>query len=357
MQCLDSDPTIIAAAPETPNTSNLQMPYVPSQDPKEFVAWANANNCFDPSRWSDRARLIPPTCMYRTKAVSEIGLADPLLYSMEFWDDDFSFRARRAGYRQLVCGGIACYHFGSVTGKEAQRKENTLAYGRGLFRQKNGIDPWGNGFCYDYHAIQLLRKYFPKKKALNVLGLDCGIGDTPLQIKNELRHMGRDCDIYQITAKKEYLPDQEPISREAVYARYLEDGVKSAFGSVQFDCAYLGRGLNEYEDISALLEAVARRLKPGACFVAFFDNPFFAPRLHALLQFAIPEDDGRFAALAPQQASEMISRVFPHMQIIKQQQEVEGIEQFIARHYGAVAQVKKSIPKLLTKRYYYVCSC
>lgn len=76
---------------------------------------------------------------------------------MEFWDDDFSLRARRAGYKQLLCRDTYCYHFGSVTGKDAQLKENTLEKGRNLFLRKNHADAWGSGFCYDYQDIEVIK--------------------------------------------------------------------------------------------------------------------------------------------------------------------------------------------------------
>ena len=140
LNCMESDSKIAVAVPATPNISNFQMLDAPTDDPEEFIAWANRRNGPDPSRWSDRARLMPPLGIYRTQAVNQLGFADPYFYSMEYWDDDFSLRARRAGYRQIVCGDVACYHFGSVTGNEGQIREGTLVYGRELFEKKNGVD-------------------------------------------------------------------------------------------------------------------------------------------------------------------------------------------------------------------------
>ena len=47
-----------------------------------------------------------------------------------------------------------CYHRGSATVKAVQGKEDTLGQGRRLFLQKHGVDPWGDGFCYDFQGVQ-----------------------------------------------------------------------------------------------------------------------------------------------------------------------------------------------------------
>ena len=203
MECLDSDDNIIEAIPTTPNISNLQAIPFPTNDPDEFVAWANEYNHSDPLLWNDRARLMPPLGIYRTDASDRIGFADPYFYSREYYDDDFSLRARRAGYRQIVCDNVACYHFGSVTGKAAQAGEGTLVYGRELFQKKNGVDAWENGFCYDQESVHLLKQVLAAAGAASVLGVDCGMGDTLLQIKNEMRRQGQECALYHLTCQPE----------------------------------------------------------------------------------------------------------------------------------------------------------
>lgn len=354
LQCLESDPKIIAAVPMTPNIANLQMLNVPTNDPDEFVAWANAQNRSDPSRWSDRARLMPPLGMYRTRAVSEIGFADPYFYTMEFWDDDFSLRARRAGYRQIVCGDVACYHFGSVTGKEGQVKEGTLVYGRELFQKKHGVDAWGNGFCYDYQAVQILNQIQPVQPETVLLGLDCGMGDTPLQIRNELRRQGRECAISQLTCQKEYLPDLRPLSDTAAYVPNLADGLNQ-LGAPRFTGAYLGRDIGVYEDFPRLLEAISQRIFPGGWLVFSCGNPFFAVTVHALLNFQLPGGGGRYVLTDPGAVREEALKYFSHVQLVAVPQSVGGVEAFAARYFGAGASLKEITRKLSTQKYYFVC--
>lgn len=353
LQCLESDPKIIAAVPATPNIANLQMLNVPTNDPDKFIAWANEQNRSDPSRWSDRARLMPPLGMYRTRAVSEIGFADPYFYSMEFWDDDFSLRARRAGYRQIVCGDVACYHFGSVTGREGQVKEGTLVYGRELFQKKHGVDAWGNGFCFDYQAVQLFRQLLPVQGDAVLLTLDCGMGDTPLQIRNELRQRHQNCQIYQLTSQEEYLPDLKPFAQGAQYTLRLAEGVGRSFEGVQFTCAYLGRDIGAYEDSPRLLEAISQRMFPGGWLVFSCANPFYAVTVHGLLNFSVPE--GRCVLTDVAQVRQAAEAYFSQVQAVAVNQPVNGLEQFAKRYFGDEKQLSQIIERLGVSKYYFVC--
>lgn len=355
MTCLESDSKIIAAVPATPNIANLQMLNSPTNDPEEFIRWADGQNKSDPSRWNDRARLMPPVGMYRTSLVSKIGLADPYFYSMEFWDDDFSLRARRAGYRQIVCSDVACYHFGSVTGKEAQKKEGTLVYGRELFQQKHGVDAWGSGFCYDYHAIQIFQQIFSSRENQAVLCLDCGMGDTPLQIKNELRHLHRTCELYQLTSQRIYLPDLEPHSQAAAFVPDLAEGINARFDTKQFDLAYLGRELSQYEDGISLLDAVSHRLIPGGWFVFTCGNPFYAPILHALLHFSLPQGNGRITLADPEQLRSEAEKHFSQVQMVPVENPVQGVEAFAAQLYGRTKRPPDLARRLNTQNYIFVC--
>ena len=353
LNCLESDEKIIAAVPATPHIANLQALGLPDSGAEEFVAWANEQNRPDPSRWNDRARLMPPLGMYRTGAVSRIGFADPYFFSMEYWDDDFSLRARRAGYRQIVCDDAACYHFGSVTGKEAQVKENTLVYGRELFQKKNGVDAWGSGFCYDYTAIQLFKQLPLPEGEQAVLGLDCGMGDTPLQIGNELRHTGRRFAICQLTSQKAYLPDIAGLSKEALYAPELAEGLASAFGGRRFSAVCLGRDIAEYPDPEALLAAVSKRMVPGGWLIFSCANPFFAGRLHPLLQFALPGE--RLVLADPADIQRRAGKYFSNVQMVPLGQAVGGLEEFAKRYYGRTKQLPQIVQRLGIERYYFAC--
>lgn len=333
MRCMDSDPSIIAAVPRTPNISNLQGLGLPDKNPKEFVAWANRNNAHDPSKWSDRVRLMPPLGMYRTSAVNQIGFADPMFYSMEFWDDDFSLRARRAGYRQILCGDVACYHYGSVTGKEGQVKENTLEYGRKLFLNKNGIDPWGPGMCYDYNAVQPLARIRGGTGEVNALCVDCGIGDTPLQIRNIFRQSGRVCRLYNLTSQRAFVPDLKPLSDGFAYGADIAAEMREQWKGTAFDIIYMGRNLAEYENLDEIFESVRARLKPNGVFICFCENPYCAATLAPLLRFSLSTWQERLCLMEPSAAQEKLSACFASVQRHNAIQPFDGLNAFAAQYF------------------------
>lgn len=355
LSCMDSDESIILAAPATPYTSNLQWTQFVPDTPKKFLAWADKQNIPDSTRWNDRTRVMPNLGMYRLRAVNRIGYADPLFYSMEFWDDDFSLRARRAGYRQVVCDDTACYHYGSVTGKEAQKKENTLVYGRALFQKKNNVDAWGNGFCYDYTSIQILRKLFSTSHDLSFLCVDCGFGDTPLQIKNELRHLHRDCTVYQITSQKEFVPDQNYLTDRAYYIPNLLDECEKELDGAQFNCIYLGRDIAQYDKVDKLVKMFSGLLVPNGFLVMYCDNPFFAPRVQAMLQFSLPDGKEHFSARNPEHVEDTLNTYFSQTQVLPQRENIQGMKDFIGNLYGCKGKVDETVNKMNIKRFYYVC--
>lgn len=355
LACLESDKRIIAAMPALPNIANFQSSNIPyNVDQQGFMAWADKHNRADTAMWDDRSRLMPAVALYRTAEVSQIGYADPYFYSMEFWDDDFSFRARRAGYRQIVCGNVACYHFGSVTGKAAQAKENTLQYGRELFLQKNGVDAWGTGFCYDFQAVQLLKQVIPVNGPVPVLGVGCGMGDTLLQIRNELRHQHRECSLYHLTCEEKYRPDSA-IFPDTAFAPDLVGGISSAFGNLAFPVVYIGRMIGEYEDWQQVLVAVWQRLTPGGYVVFACDAPHHALTLHALLNFTLPEGAARCVLADPEKIKQGAERIYSQVQMLAVEKPANGIEDFVRRHYGKRPETAQIAKKLAVAKYYYVC--
>lgn len=354
LNCLDSDPGIIFAIPTTPNISNIQAINFPTTDPEQFIAWANTYNHPDPTKWNDRARLMPPLGIYRTSAVNQIGFADPYFYSREYYDDDFSMRARRAGYRQIVCDDVACYHFGSVTGKAAQAAEGTLLYGRELFVQKNGIDAWGNGFCYNYQAVQLIMQALAIQGPISVLGLDCGMGDTLLQIRNQLRHQNRECSLYHLTCQKEYYPDLAPFA-SAKLVPVLSEGISSAFGQQVFSAAYLGRDIGEYEDWAQLLPAIHKRLDTDAYLLFSCSNPFYAQNLYTLLQFSVPGSTDRHISIDPEKVRKIAENTFSQVNVLAVKTPSAQIEQFALQHYGKTQNLPQIVEKLSVSQYYYLC--
>lgn len=355
LNCMESDPRIIEAVPATPNISNYQSNEVPSADPQEFILWANKHNRTDPTHWDDRARLMPPLGMYRTETVSRLGLADPYFYSMEFWDDDFSLRARRAGYRQVLCNDVACYHFGSVTGKEAQVKDGTLIYGQDLFYQRHGVKAWDNGCCYIDRDVDLLTQKLPPEGPVDLLALDCGFGDTPLQFRNRMRRQSRECHLYQLTTQKAYLPDLIPLSDEARLVPWIAEGVAEEFNGKCFSLAYIGRDIACYEDFPVLLAQLSARLVPGGVLVFTCQNPFYIDDLQTLLRFSLPDNLGQCVFADPEIVWEEAEKYFSAVQVVTEERSIEDVEDFVRKIHEDTEVPPQALKRVRRKKYYFFC--
>lgn len=355
LNCADSDPKIAAVVPATCNLSNYQSMNVPVSDCDALVKLAEQHNRSDPRLWNDRARVLPAIGLFRVSVLNEIGFWDPVFYTFDFMDDDFSLRARRAGYRQILCEDVMCYHRGSATVKDVQAAEDTLGEGRRLFQQKHGVNAWGNGFCYDIYDIRQYQFASLTGRAVNILGIDCGFGDTTLQIRNLLRREGCDGSIYHVTTDGRYLPDLEPHCVEAFCAPVEEllHTLEHCFPGVCFDALFLGRDLESYPDPYRILEVLSQRTAPGGQLVFSFSNPYFAVSLHQMLQFSIPDSPLRL--LHPEQVGEEAGRYFSSVALAGTTQPIQGMEEFIVRHYGREFLKTAQKSRLEISKYYVRC--
>lgn len=276
LRCIRSDPKIVSATPTTPNISNFQATPESYQNMGEMARFAEEFNRHDPLKWERRARVMPVIALYDIEKLNVIGFADRYFRTMEFWDDDLSLRARRAGYKQVLCRDVFCHHYGSVTGGEAQIKENTLQMGRELFVKKHGVDPWENGAFYDYAAYTRLQSMkLPDGLQAGILGIDCGFGDTPLQIANLLWKNKIDAQIDNVTLQRRYADDLKGVSRtfflaedELSLLKFLSAGLSGR----QYDYIYLSQPLEGYMDWKELLDRLCDRLRPGGTLIFCLSN-------------------------------------------------------------------------------------
>lgn len=224
MDCLETMPKAVSATPVTPATSNFQ-----SQRKVILAEGPSARNC-----WRQRSRIMPVIGVYDRGKVNEMGFADRLFWSMEFWDDDFSLRARRRGFWQMLCTNVYCHHLGSLTGRAAWEKERTLARGRELFWEKHGIDPWAKGFCRQEDMMELVRQWRPFWKKAEGLAIDCGFGDSPLEIGNHCAFGGAQLHWQAVTTEEDFLPDLAAYAETGEAIKDLELWLKKCFARKRF---------------------------------------------------------------------------------------------------------------------------
>lgn len=361
--CMESDPYIISASPCTPNTSNLQGDMegrYPYSSPKETI---KHKNCSKPELWEERSRLMPAIAIYRTSLVNRIGFADRLFYTLEFWDDDFSLRARRAGYKQILCRDTYCYHFGSVTGKDGQIYENTLEKGRALFLLKNHTDPWERDSCYDYRLTDLLNKaggIISNDSRYMLLGIDCGYGDTMRKIKSDLKKnlfLSETSDISVFTA---YTNEEDQLYRDDLKSFSNHCIIDSDISRIEhqlaehsLDCIYLGRPLEFYEHYESILKLAERALKRGGYLIFSMTNVYYKPFLESFLTLSFPDqlESVRFINLSSLQ--KRLKDSFSRMDCVAQTEVFPDAEEFSSTHMNRI--VNPSILPLLTARYLKFC--
>ena len=340
LTCIESDPNFISATPCTPNTSNYQSDLTslyPFNSPSEVLGHINHSN---PALWEERARIMPVIALYRTELVNRIGFADRYFFTMEFWDDDFSLRARRAGYRQVLCRDTYCYHFGSVTGKDSQVKENTLEVGRRLFIEKNKVDAWGRDFCYDYQTISYIKSMpLPgltadgngtgrnQNKTAAILGIDCGFGDTLLQIKSYLNSVKRTADIHTISTDTSYELDLINISAQHSLTSNIIVELQKLSDNI-FDYIYFNLPLENYDNYTSLLLLLHSKLKRNGLLTFTATNIYYKPFLENLLHLSFPvgRDSVKFLNLSAIQ--EKVRRIFTKMECIAQTEHFNDLETF-----------------------------
>lgn len=303
MRCLKSHPDIVSVTPTTPNVSNFQGTAEGYDSLEELADFAQKFNHSDPCKWEWRARIMPVIALYDVEKLNHIGFTDRYFHTMEFWDDDFSLRARRAGYRQMLCRDVYCHHHGSLTGKDAQQQENTLAIGRQLFVNKHGVDPWSNGAYYDYSGIQLLTSAPPPKgQPAVLLGIDCGFGDTLLQMGNLLRNRNIESELHAVTTQPEYAPDLAAIC-SCFYAAESEEqlleNLEEKCLQEQYDAIYLGLPLELYGEWNRLLNLLHRCLKPKGALLFSLSNMASFANIQCIAAQCFPPGRERICYLNP----------------------------------------------------------
>lgn len=353
LACIKSDSRIAMACPATCNLSNLQAIHVPVNTCEELVELAKTHNHVDPMLWFERARVLPAIGIFSIPIINQIGFWDPAFYTFDFCDDDFSLRARRAGFRQILCEDVFCYHRGHGTVAAEQAAEQTLVRGREIFRERYGVDPWGTGFCYNNNIVKFLTASSLSEQEANILAINCGFGDTPLQLQNVLRHMGKRTALYQITTCPEYLDDIKGHSQDAVYTDepYLARQVACGFPDIAFSYVCMDEEISKVRFPVELIRALSHRMRPGGQLAFRLTNPFFANTIHQFINFRLPAE--RLTFLSPRYLVQKIQPLFREVQVASETGQVAGMEDFIKRYYGPGSDEIRAV--LSTGQYYIIC--
>lgn len=277
LRCIASTPDIAYLVPQTPNISNLQALGIPcdcSRFTKEVIRYAETNNVYDPNRHIQRARLCNPLSLHCSKDFfSSRGiLFSGLFYSenmaIAFPDDAMSLLINRAGKKNVLQKDAFCYHMGQLTIKDDEAREGQsklYCQGRVAFYNEFGIDPWGTGFCYDPYLIQMLPFY--KKSHINIWGINSGLGDNPLQIKECYKeYLGiRDVTLY--CTYQDRTAGQGMAGIADVHKTVgTPNQLRNVFPDIRFDHIIMEDRFQNQVCIDALIEILQERLEENGNF-------------------------------------------------------------------------------------------
>ncbi|MEF2967929.1 glycosyltransferase family 2 protein [Paenibacillus sp. M1] len=114
------------------------------RDDEDFVSIAERFNRSNPVKWQETERLIGMCLLIKREVMTRVGVLDERFSPGHFEDDDYCYRARREGYKLLICGDTLVYHAGSVSFKarHPQGWNDLIDRNRNIFIAKWGVDPW-----------------------------------------------------------------------------------------------------------------------------------------------------------------------------------------------------------------------
>lgn len=247
------------AVPITPNVSNLQgliglhhdgnvnggLQYRGAEELREAARNFNRR---DARKEEVRFRLCDPLAFLRNKCFNledrpsflEIQFTQP--GDSMFPDDLESMYMRRAGYKNVLMKDLYAHHFGSVTIKDENIQTANYEEGRRVFLDRNGIDPWGPGFCWSYELFDKL--LCDKKGCKQILGINSGLGSNILKVQQEIReHTGEVVQITVLTDNPRHIPDLVSMTERT----YIHEGWHDIRNSIteQYDYILVDAGIEE----------------------------------------------------------------------------------------------------------------
>ncbi|MHB1650917.1 MAG: glycosyltransferase [Desulfitobacteriaceae bacterium] len=187
LKCLYSSTDIGLVGPVTNNCSYYQAIRTDYKDLREMDEFASKYNQSNPLLWEERLKLIGFCMLIKREVIKQIGFLDEKFSPGDFEDDDYSYRARKAGFRLMLCKDTFIHRFGSISFKTDNNEyAELMANNRMKFKQKWGFDASYSGTIRN-DIIELMDS--PKDSFINVLEIGCACGGTLLKIKHQYRNV------------------------------------------------------------------------------------------------------------------------------------------------------------------------
>ncbi|NMO95230.1 glycosyltransferase family 2 protein [Paenibacillus lemnae] len=129
--------------PVTNYASGIQQICVGYKDLAGYLMEAELHNHTNPDRWQEVKRIVGLCYLIRREVMDAVGLMDERFSPGHYEDDDYCYRARKAGFRLLVAGDVLVHHEGSATFRSRYPSgvRQLIRRNRNLFIKKWGCDP------------------------------------------------------------------------------------------------------------------------------------------------------------------------------------------------------------------------
>lgn len=296
IKCIESDENIAWIVPTTPNMCNNQTIPAEYNTIEEMHEFAKINNKCDEYRWEQRARLCNPIDLKNSKIwYSEKGIAwggyFHTLNSMIAPDEKVSLIFRRKGYKMILAKDAYCYHYGGVTRsdeiknhKDKQGNIGPQAFyseARREFLDIFGVDPLGVGVEFDPNLFKSLS--LNDESHVDILGINCGVGSTPLKIKESLKENvhNLDVEIYNVTDEINYMQDLKGISDMVEFIDNCEL-VESIFSNKKFNYIVIESKLETYANPAEMIIKLKNRLVDNGTIIIKTDNNILKEKIKNL---------------------------------------------------------------------------
>ena len=271
VRAMDEEENVGWIVPTTSKVFNLQDINLSYKDYNEFLIESEKNNVYNPLRHEQRVRLCNPIDIIRSDLFERMHKEFYIdLYCsgnlQSFPDDKLSLWMRRNGYRMLLQKDAYCHHGGSITLSEELADIEKEFYTQGIadFINAYGIDPWGKGACFNNAFCDVNMPKYEGEKEILILGVNSGIGATPLKIRENLKEQGAtNLRLINITHEKKYLRDLNGVSDGVYEVKTISEYIKQA-NVKKIDCVVV----EEYE--KSLEEVISEIANSGATYHHLF---------------------------------------------------------------------------------------
>lgn len=184
---LYSSENIGMAGPVTNNASLQQISTPNFKTKQDIYDWGETYNKETPLNYIKASNLIFFCVLMKKEVYTRIGGLDENFFPGNYEDDDYSIRARLAGFKLIVAKNVFIFHYGSESFKKYRNREvpsynEFMDIGRKRVIEKYGLS---NFYKADF-AIEVYKERKRIKKQLSrILLINTGASTIPYDLLND----------------------------------------------------------------------------------------------------------------------------------------------------------------------------